>query len=272
MAYDNWTFDNVTGRVDVDTSKEMVRARVGNAVLCGFKANALYMKRGEYTYLNIASTGNNTFENVFSCVLNKKEKIASGVFSYKAHLEAKGKGDDLLKHLYGGIIISSEKGRIYKMAILFKILQFISISNIATLNIHQFFQRGVNYKRFYGKASIVKGKLHIINSYIECDGVKIVATGDIKLYNSKVKLLVLAAPFATAGKIISKIPIIGYILTGKSKTLISIPMKITGTLEKPNIIPMSPTAIGSGVFGVLKRTLTAPVRILENGMKAPAQK
>jgi hypothetical protein len=60
--------------------------------------------------------------------------------------------------------------------------------------------------------------------------------------------------------VVSKIPLVNYVLKG---TLISIPLRITGKLDDPRIIILSPTAVGKGMLGIMKRTLLLPVKIIE---------
>ena len=79
---------------------------------------------------------------------------------------------------------------------------------------------------------------------------QLVGQGEIDIPNNKVNLTVLVAPFKTVDYLVSKIPLVGYVLKG---TLISIPLRITGKLDDPNIITLSPTAVGKGVLGIMTR-------------------
>jgi hypothetical protein len=74
----------------------------------------------------------------------------------------------------------------------------------------------------------------------------------------KVNLLV--APFRTINDIISHIPIVNRIA---GRTLISIPVQISGNLDDPNIIPLAPSAVGEEIKGIMKGTLTLPFKIVE---------
>ena len=84
--------------------------------------------------------------------------------------------------------------------------------------------------------------------------------GEIYLNNNKINLTILVAPFKTVDYLISNIPVVEYVLKG---TLISIPLKITGDISNPSIFVLSPSAVGEGVLGMMKRTLSLPVKIIE---------
>jgi hypothetical protein len=68
------------------------------------------------------------------------------------------------------------------------------------------------------------------------------------------------APFKTVDRIVKYIPLIGNILGG---TLVSIPFRAIGELGDPDVIPLSPTAVGAGLLGILQRTLTLPITIIQ---------
>ena len=84
--------------------------------------------------------------------------------------------------------------------------------------------------------------------------------GNIDLIKKKVNLVVLVAPFKTVDRIVKHIPLVGNILGG---TLISIPFRAIGNLDDPDVIPLSPTAVGSGMLGILERTLKLPITIIQ---------
>jgi hypothetical protein len=61
-------------------------------------------------------------------------------------------------------------------------------------------------------------------------------------------------------RIVGKIPIVGHILGG---SLVSIPVKIKGSLNDPEVSFLSPSAIGSAFFGIIERTIKLPITIIE---------
>ena len=84
--------------------------------------------------------------------------------------------------------------------------------------------------------------------------------GDIDLVDDKMNLVILVAPFKTIDRIVKKIPLIGSVLGGK---IVSIPFRAKGDIDNPTVIPLSPTAVGSGVLGIMERTLKLPITIIQ---------
>ena len=88
----------------------------------------------------------------------------------------------------------------------------------------------------------------------------IACEGDIDLVENKIDLLILVAPFKTVDRIVEILPLIGNVLGGN---LISIPFKAKGNLNDPDVYPLPPTAVGSGILGILERTLKLPITIIQ---------
>ena len=71
---------------------------------------------------------------------------------------------------------------------------------------------------------------------------------------------------------VRRIPVIGFVLGG---SLLGIPVRITGPLEKPNVSYLSPSALGSALLNIPARILGFPpdtVRILNPAQPEAAGK
>jgi len=84
--------------------------------------------------------------------------------------------------------------------------------------------------------------------------------GNINLVNKKLDLKILVAPLKSVDSVVKKIPLVNHVLGG---TLISIPIKVEGVVGDPTVTPLSPSAVGSGLMGIMKRTLELPFKIIE---------
>jgi hypothetical protein len=96
--------------------------------------------------------------------------------------------------------------------------------------------------------------------FIDGASMGIACDGEIDLAEQKINLVILVAPFKTVDRIVKKIPLISTVLGGK---LVSIPFRAKGDLDDPMVIPLSPTAVGSGVLGVMQRTLKLPITLIQ---------
>ena len=76
--------------------------------------------------------------------------------------------------------------------------------------------------------------------------------------------MLLVSPLTTVDWIVERIPIVGDILQG---TLVAIPVGVKGPIANPTVVPLSPTAVGSRLGGILERTIKTPFRILSPLLK-----
>ena len=109
-------------------------------------------------------------------------------------------------------------------------------------------------------ADVDESKLIMRECTVDAPSMGLACEGVIDLNREEMNLVILVAPFRTVDRIVKHIPIVGGIMGGK---LISIPFRAKGELGNPSVIPLSPTAVGSGVLGILERTLKLPITLME---------
>jgi len=70
-------------------------------------------------------------------------------------------------------------------------------------------------------------------------------------------------PFVTVDKIVTKIPLAGWIIGGKEKSVISMYYTIKGPIKNPDVEAIPIRALGEGVWGIFKRILRLPLDAVE---------
>jgi hypothetical protein len=143
--------------------------------------------------------------------------------------------------------------------VLAKILGLLNLTEIFMGKVPDLVGEGFAYDSMKASGNLHNGKLTMKEGIMDCPSMKIVWQGDIDLTEKKMDLTVLVAPLKTADRIIEKIPWFGWILGG---TLISIPIKVTGDINDPTVTPLSPSAVGSEILGIMKRILQLPVKVI----------
>ena len=150
-----------------------------------------------------------------------------------------------------------------------KIFALLNVTEIYRGEVPDLMGKGFAYNSIAAKGVFQKGKLIIKDTSIDSPSMGIAIEGDINLIKKKVDLVVLVAPFKTVDRIIKHIPLVGTIMGG---TLISIPFRAIGDLSDPDVIPLSPTAVGSGLLGILERTLKLPITIIQPVLPSSKEK
>jgi hypothetical protein len=71
-------------------------------------------------------------------------------------------------------------------------------------------------------------------------------------------------PLGTIDTVVSSIPLLGHILTGENKSLITYYFEVKGPILDPQVEAVPFKALGDGVTGILKRLFLSPVRLFED--------
>ena len=157
--------------------------------------------------------------------------------SIDAMLSGKGKKmENLASGLTGSADVFLEKGKIHKSSVIFNILNFFSIRNIYTKRPKDLSKKGFYFENIGGQITIKNGVASSENIIMRSPVFNAVARGSLNIpKNWMIDLDLGAQPLGTIDSIISKIPVIGYILTGKNKSLVIYYFKIEGPLSNPTV-------------------------------------
>ncbi|OAQ19922.1 AsmA-like C-terminal domain-containing protein [Thermosulfurimonas dismutans] len=203
------------------------------------------------------------FETLFACLSTSGETLISGPFSLKAEIHLKGR-ESLFEAGSGYLTLSSPSGVIHRFGLLAKIFGFLSPIDIFKGNLPPLEEKGLPYEKLGLEGQLFGNRFRVEKAFLEGPGLRLFASGDIYLPEGRLDLTVLASPFKTVDTLTSKIPVVGFLLTGKDKMLVSVPMKVKGTYRKPSIVPLHPEAIGEGIFGLFKRVFKIPAKVIRS--------
>jgi len=202
--------------------------------------------------------------------LGFEEEYLNGSLNMEALLFMKGrKKKELLPSLMGTATVLVKKGVINKSHTFIKVLDFLSLQNIFKRRPPDFTKKGFYFKSIGGDAVIENGVLKTENFTMNSPVMNTVATGKVDMAGKTINFNLGVQPLETIDTLVNKIPILGYALTGKEKSLLTYYFKVQGPLLTPEVKYVPFKNLGKGVAGVLKRLFFAPARIYQNFSKAP---
>jgi uncharacterized protein YhdP len=192
-----------------------------------------------------------------------------GKYQVTGAVNTEGKtADELLRKLKGDLEITVQDGRIYnvgKAGTITNVFSFLKINRLVKGDVPDLKSNDFRFQSGSVKFYMQDGKFILTEGYIDAESLDIVATeGEINLLNQTMDLTLLVSPLKTVDSVINKIPVIGQIFQGG---LIAIPVKVKGDVSNPEVKALSPSAIGSSAMDILRRTLKAPVKIIEPDVK-----
>ena len=260
---DNFTYDEYSWRpmhADISFNETGIGIVIKKADLCGIQFPGIVKVSAndvEFYFNPLAE--NQNLELSVAC-LSAKKNLADGAYNLKGELMSKARPTASLKSLTGNLQFTANQGRIYRFGMLAKIFALLNVTEIYRGEVPDLAGKGFAYNSITANGVFEDGKLIIKETSIDSPSMGIAIEGEIDLIKKKVNMVVLVAPFKTVDRIVKHIPLVGNILGG---TLISIPFRAIGNLGDPDVIPLSPTAVGSGLLGILERTLKLPITIIQ---------
>ena len=247
-------------RANILLDNKGVNINITKAFLCGISipGNLTFGENDIQLDFKPVATGKR-FESTLDCLFHEDSHI-TGILNLQAAVNSRGKSAALVSSLQGRVDFSSKDGIIYRFPLLAKIFSFLNVTELLRGKLPDFTKDGFKYNTMTIKGDIRQGIFVIKEALLDGTTMQLAGQGEIDLNNNKINLTILVAPFKTVDYLISNIPVLEYVLKG---TLISIPLKITGDISNPSIFVLSPSAVGEGVLGMMKRTLSLPVKIIE---------
>jgi hypothetical protein len=263
VELENFSYQSFTWRpvhADIAFDKDDTRIVVRKANLCGIQFPGIFKVSGDTIELYFKPLAEALdLDSSLTCLFDKQHLMA-GSYNLNGELLAKARPSAFPKSLTGNLTFNSNEGRIYRFGMLAKIFALLNVTEIYRGEVPDLKGKGFAYNSITAKGVFEDGKLIISETSIDSPSMGIAIEGDIDLTENKLDLIVLVAPFKTVDRIVKIIPLVGNILGG---TLISIPFRAKGDLGDPDVIPLSPTAVGSGLLGILERTLKLPITIIQ---------
>ena len=245
---------------EITLTPESIRVAVEDARLCSiFCPGTLWIRRDK-TKLNFQLKAEKSDLNRSIACLTHKRVSAEGTFDLAGNISGEGDWENLFESVEGPLLFSSTNGRVKQDPALAQVLSILNVTDIFKGKLPSLEKDGLPYNLVQIKANLKNGKIQIEKGLMNSTALNLVFHGEVDPLNEQLDITMLASPFTLTDRLIRLIPVAGYILGG---TLISVPVKINGSMKDPKVRILPLSEIGSGTWGILKRTLETPIRLVE---------
>ena len=256
---------NQTLRFVVSTigfEEDVYTINIANASFCGVPMYGTILYADDKVQVDIrAGEREIPMRQFLRCVMGDGVQ-AEGHMRVVGQITASAPLSQIKSALSGQVAFASENGILYQEGLVGGVLKVVNmVRSIKTEK-----GEGIPYKTFQGKVTIQNGIMTIDELYLDSQVIEVVGQGTVNLDVNHLDIVLLVSPLRTIDRIVEKIPIISHILGG---SLLSIPVAITGSLENPNINPVSITNIGAGLLRIVGRTLTLPIQLVTPDSNKP---
>jgi hypothetical protein len=267
LLYDSYTVQPLQAQIAF--KPQAITINIEQASVCSIDIRGLVDVYQDTLEIYLVPTAvDQNLATAAACLSGQKE-MATGAYNLNGEVLSKGQPEAFGRLFSGDLAFSAQNGRIYRFGLLAKILSILNVTEIYRGEVPDLTGQGFAYRSMTAKAAFKGDKLIMQECSLDGVSMGIACEGDIDLMKKEMDLVVLVAPFKTVDRIVDIIPVIGHVLGGK---LISIPFRAKGALQDPDVIPLSPKAVGTDMLGILERTLKLPITIIQPMLPGPETK
>jgi hypothetical protein len=258
FAYDHYRWQPL--RANLLFAQDGINIQVLEAKLCTIPTPATIIPSnvGPLLVINLDARSLD-LDPTISCLWNR-QGVITGAFNLEGEVTAKLQHQKISETLQGSLNLVAWNGRVYRSTVLAKIFDLLNFTEIYRGRLPDLAHEGCAYDSIRARAALKNGKLMVEDAIFDGRCAKMVGTGEIDLASQKIAFTVLVSPLKTVDTVIRHIPLVGHLLGG---SLVSIPVKVGGDLSNPSVIPLSPSAVGSGLLGTMKRVFQLPFTLTQ---------
>jgi uncharacterized protein YhdP len=217
---------------------------------------------GEISRYQLGYTLDGAAADQLSRALGVKTQEITGTISSSGDLTARGKNaDELKRSSLGSFKIISRDGTIRRFPVLSKIFSILNVSQLLQFQLPDMVAGGMPYDEIKGTIAVKDGSLTTNDLFLKSNAMNISAIGSIDLPKEELNLTIGVQPLQTIDKLVNRIPIVGWILTGKDRAFITTYFEAKGKLDNPQVSAIPVKAMAKGVFNIFKRVFQLPAKI-----------
>ena len=199
-------------------------------------------------------------EKLFSALDVSHE--VTGTLTLHGDLTARGTTlVDIKKSALGTIQLGMNNGKFRKFSVLSKVFSILNVSQLLKFKLPDMTSGGMPYSTIKGNIALKDGILTTKDLFISSNAINMSIVGTADIIKEELNLTLGAQPLQTVDKIVNRIPIVGWLLTGKDKDLVTAYFEAKGTWSNPQVSAIPVKSMGKGLLNIFIRAFELPVRL-----------
>ena len=193
----------------------------------------------------------------------EKDPRVRGILTARGDLTATGKTAAELKASATGMIkMSIKKGIIKKVNTLYKIFSVLNMSQLLKFKLPDLNADGMPYNSIAATLLLKNGIMTSNDFYIDSEAINILAMGSMDIILEKLDLRVGLQPLQTLDKIVSRIPVMGWILTDEDRRFITVYFEAKGPVGDPEVKAIPGRELSAEGLEIVKRVFKLPQKLI----------
>lgn len=186
----------------------------------------------------------------------------TGTLTLHGDLTARGNTlFDIKKSALGNIQLHINDGKLRRFNTLSRVFSILNISQLLKFKLPDMSSGGMPYSSVKGSISVKDGIMDTQDLFISSNAINVSIVGQADIVKEELNLLIGAQPLQTVDKIVNRIPIVGWLLTGKDRDLMTAYFEAKGKWSDPQVNAIPVKSISKGILNIFIRTFQLPVKL-----------
>ncbi|MDT8441896.1 MAG: AsmA-like C-terminal domain-containing protein [Desulfuromonadales bacterium] len=173
-------------------------------------------------------------------------------------------GSNFLPSSYGEFQVEIKDGVLHKFKTLSKVFSLLNVSQLFNFQLPDMDREGMPFSRITGHFTLSAGLLASDDLTIHSNAMNQSFQGSFHLIDHELDLIMAVQPLGTVDKIVSRLPVAGWLLTGEEKALLTTHFTIKGPVEDVRVTPVPVTSLSGKAVGLIRRTLGLPLKLIDD--------
>jgi autotransporter translocation and assembly factor TamB len=251
--------EELQGTVELEGERALIRGL--KARIAGGSAQAtgeVAWHGEEWSFQTAFQEEGGRAEQLLAGFYNGKGEV-TGAVSLGGTLTSHGRGaEGFRSNLGGNLKLAMLDGHLGRQTFTVRVLSLLNLGDLFDTKTLDTSSRGMPYQRLTGDIAIDRGIARTENLLLESRAFNLSAHGQVDLVNETVEMNVAVKPFQTVDKAVTKVPVAGWLLSGKDGAVIAAFYRVSGPLSDPKVTSLPLKNIGRNVFRVFQRLLQIP--------------
>jgi hypothetical protein len=186
-----------------------------------------------------------------------------GTLTMKGDLTAEGATlSDLKKTARGTATVLMEEGSLSKFAVLSKVFSILNVSQLLKFQLPDMITKGMPFTSINGTLSLEDGILSSDDLFIKSNSMNISVVGKTDIIKEELDHNIGIQPLQTVDKIVSYIPVAGWILTDDKRRLLTLYFQAKGKWSDPAVTAIPFKSMSKGLQDIYMNLFHLPAKLI----------
>ncbi len=252
-------FEELRGAVELDGARARIRDLRGQVAGGDLRASADVSWQGDAWSFQAAFQADETRAERLLAGLYTGTGEVTGALSLRGTLASRGRGaEGFWSNLDGQLKLVMRDGQLGRKTLMVRALSLMNLEGLLHPRAEAVSGSGIPYQRLTSDITIEQGVARTENVLLESPAFLLSAHGDVDLVKETLEMDMAVKPLHIADRVVTSIPMVGWLLGGKDGALIAAFYRVTGPLSDPEVRSLPAKSLQRNVLGTFQRLLQIP--------------